>query len=146
VNATQRRMAGIVAVALLIALTAFSVLADSKTISVKAAHARALAGEIVLIDIRHRSEWRSTGVGSSAVAISMHEPGFLERVKAAVKGDKSRPVALICAAGVRSKRMSEVLIREGYKTVIDVSEGMLGGFFGGGWLRAGLPVRPFSGN
>ena len=64
------------------------------------------SGEIVLIDIRHPSEWRETGVAAPAKTITMHDPkgpnAFLNAVVKAVGGDISRPVALICASGVRS--------------------------------------------
>ncbi len=107
------------------------------------AHAAAARGELLLLDIRTRSEWKQTGIGASAQPVSMHEPNFLVRLQQLTHGDKSRPVALICAVGGRSKSIQNALARIGYSAVIDVSEGMIGGVHGTGWIKSGLPVRPY---
>jgi rhodanese-related sulfurtransferase len=39
--------------------------------SAREAHAKALAGELVLVDIRTTDEWRKTGVPASGYAITM---------------------------------------------------------------------------
>ena len=104
------------------------------------AHEQAAGGDVLLIDIRSPMEWRETGIGEGAHAISMHEPGFIEKIEALTGGDKSKPLALICARGVRSVMMSAQLLRFGYTRIIDVAEGMLGSSAGPGWIRAGLPV------
>ena len=114
---------------------------EAVKIDAASAHERAEAGEVLLIDIRRPSEWRETGVATSAVAITMHDRGFLANLEAAVEGDKSRPIALICAQGVRSAFVARELPRFGYTNVIDVSEGMVGSRAGPGWIKRGLPVR-----
>lgn len=111
--------------------------------SVAEAHAAAGKGDVLLLDIRTRQEWRQTGVGETALAVSMHEAGFLQRLQALTGGDKSRPVALICAVGGRSRSLQRVLDRMGYSDVIDVAEGMIGGVNGKGWIKSGLPVKPY---
>lgn len=119
-----------------------SAAAQARQMSAREAHAMASAREVVLLDIRTPGEWRRTGVGEHAVALSMHEPGFIERLDRLVAGDRSRPIALICASGGRSRRMQAVLAAAGFRRVIDVAEGMEGGAAGDGWVASGLPVRP----
>ena len=118
--------------------------AAAQTLSASDAHAKALAGEVVLVDIRTPDEWRETGVAASAHAINMYEDPkvFAERLLAAVGGDRSRRIALICRTGNRSSHLQAQLVRAGFNNVADVSEGMAGSRAGKGWLKAGLPTRP----
>ena len=94
-----------------------------------------------LVDIRRPSEWRTTGVGKGARRISMHQSGFVNRIDKLLGGDRSKPVALICAHGNRSRRMKARLNKLGFTNVVNVSEGMLGSKAGPGWLKRGLPTR-----
>jgi rhodanese-related sulfurtransferase len=112
-------------------------------IRAKEAFKRASEGSIVLVDIRLPSEWRDTGIGVNAVAITMHQKfsKFVDELIKAAGVDK-RPIALICAEGVRSLAMQEMLMQYGFKGVIDVHEGMTGGKGGPGWIKSGLPVIP----
>lgn len=103
----------------------------------------ALAGEMLLVDIRDPDEWRETGLADVARPISVHVPGFLAALDAALGGDKTRSVGLICAAGGRSAQIAAQLAVRGYVNVVDVSEGMNGSVAGPGWLRRGLPVTPW---
>ena len=128
----------------LFALTPAGSAAAEDKITVEEAHRRAAAGEVLLIDIRTPGEWHDTGVGEGAHAISMHLPGFAEKIAAVTAGDVSRPIALICARGHRSAKMAAALARLGYSKVLDVAEGMLGSSHGPGWLKRRLPVRPFA--
>lgn len=100
----------------------------------------ALDGDILLIDIRRPDEWSRTGVGEGAVPIDMRRKDFVEELLKHSNGDRSVPVALICARGVRSRRMSDRLEQAGFTNIIDVPEGMLGSGAGPGWLKRGLPV------
>ncbi|MCB1512398.1 MAG: rhodanese-like domain-containing protein [Hyphomicrobiaceae bacterium] len=116
-------------------------------LTVEEAHRRALKGELVLIDIRRPSEWRHTGLPASGHAISMYQGGmqFLVGVLQAAGGDRSKPIALICATGARSAYIQGVLRRHGFSAVSNVAAGMEGGRYGRGWVRSGLPVRPWTG-
>ena len=96
---------------------------------------------IELVDIRRPQEWQQTGVGSGAHRISMHQSGFVKRIDTLLGGDRSRPVALICARGVRSAHMKAQLNALGFTNVTNVSEGMLGSQAGPGWLKRKLPTR-----
>lgn len=116
------------------------------TLDVRDAYRKSAAGQLVLIDIRRPSEWRETGVPETGHAITMHqdEKAFLRAVHRATGGDHTRAIGLICAAGVRSKRMQSVLEKHRYPHVYDVAAGMTGGYFGKGWIQAGLPVRKWT--
>jgi len=96
-------------------------------ISVTDAYQKAKDGEIVLIDIRSEKEWHDTGVAPQSALISMH-------------GDKSKPIALICAGGVRSAYLQRYLKEKGYSQVLDVNQGMVGGIFTKGWIDYELPT------
>lgn len=112
----------------------------SPRMSVAEAHAASKQGDILLVDIRTRREWRETGIAQTALPISMHESSFIEKLDKAISENPGKPVALICAAGVRSNFLRERLLARGYKDVIDVPEGMMGSRAGPGWINSGLPI------
>ena len=78
----------------------------------------------------------------------MHDPNGLEafyhNVLKTVGGDKTKPIALICARGNRSDRMQSFLKAQGFTQVLDISEGMLGRPGAPGWLARNLPTEPCS--
>ena len=127
----------------LLMLPAAGVYAGKANITVSEAHSRAVSGELVLVDIRAPKEWSQSGVPSSGKLITMYQRGdqFLSALKQATGGDTSKPVALICATGVRSLRMQNALRRAGFKNVINVRGGMFGTAKDRGWIKAGLPVN-----
>ncbi|TNF62681.1 MAG: rhodanese-like domain-containing protein [Rhodobacteraceae bacterium] len=112
----------------------------ARSLGVAEAHRAALAGTITLVDIRRPEEWKSTGLGEGALPLDMRRPDFVATLDAALGGDRSRPVALICASGVRSARLARALADAGFTDVRDVPEGMSGSRLGPGWVRSGLPV------
>jgi rhodanese-related sulfurtransferase len=116
-------------------------------VSAPAALAATAKGNVTLIDVRSRQEWRQTGVATGAKMVTIHNrngiKAFVAEMVKAVGGDKSRPIALICAAGVRSARAEKILVAAGFSNLQNVSEGMLGRPDAGpGWLKRGLPVTP----
>lgn len=115
-------------------------------LEVRQAHTRAKAGEIVLVDVRRPSEWRASGVPASGHAITMHQNGrrFLAQLLEATGGDKSRPLALICATGGRTTWLQARLRQAGFTNLYNVTEGMKGSRFGAGWLKKGLPIRQWT--
>lgn len=116
---------------------------ESSTIwTVQKAHAELLEDRIRLLDIRSLGEWRETGVAQGAWPVSIHHWRFVERLFTARNLAKNRPVALICATGIRSGSVMRALRLASYDGFIDVSEGMLGSDRGQGWIKAGLPVVP----
>jgi rhodanese-related sulfurtransferase len=124
-----------------------AVRAGSSIVSAPAALASAAKGDVTLVDVRSAREWRQTGVATGAKRVTIHNPNgikaFVAEMVRAVGGDKSKPVALICAAGVRSDRAEKILTAAGFTNLQNVSEGMLGRPDAGpGWLNRGLPVTP----
>ena len=100
----------------------------------------ATAGDVILVDIRRPDEWARTGVGQGAIPLDMRRHDFVDALLAQTKGATDVPVALICARGVRSARMTARLKGAGFTRIIDVPEGMLGSGAGPGWIKRGLPV------
>lgn len=105
------------------------------------AHQLAAEGKITLVDIRRPDEWAKTGSGEHAVRLDLRRDDFIAELDKLVGGDRSAPLALICARGVRSARENNKLIAAGFTNVIDVPEGMLGNKRGPGWIKRGLPLN-----
>ncbi len=105
------------------------------------AHRLAGEGKITLVDIRRPDEWAKTGSGEHAVRLDLRRDDFIEELDKLVGGDRSAPLALICARGVRSARENNKLIAAGFTNVIDVPEGMLGNKRGPGWIKRDLPLN-----
>ena len=137
----RRHMTALVAATEIAAANPSAVRAASNIMSAPDALAAAARGDVVLVDIRTRGEWKQSGLAEPALAISMHEAGFVRNLTKALGGDRSRPLALICAVGGRSAHMQRLLATAGFTNVIDVSEGMFGSGAGPGWLKRGLPVK-----
>lgn len=122
----------------------FNIFADASTegmLTVESALAEAEAGNIYLIDIRRPDEWEKTGVATPAIPLDMRRDDFETVLQAIFDANGERPVALICARGVRSDRMNQRLEAAGFTNVLDVPEGMLGSGAGPGYLKRGLPTR-----
>jgi rhodanese-related sulfurtransferase len=131
------------AVAFAVAAPAGLAAAEPQTMTAPEALEAATSGGVVLVDIRSREEWQQTGVAEPALPISMHEGGFVQKLLQAMDGDPSRRVALICATGGRTRYVQNVLASNGFSNVIDVAEGMMSSPAGPGWLKRGLPVKPW---
>jgi rhodanese-related sulfurtransferase len=87
-----------------------------------------LDDELVLIDIRELDEW-----AQGRIEGAIHIPrGFLELQIENNVADRNRPIAVICAGGVRSLLGARDLAELGYTDVASVA----GGF--GGWKNAGF--------
>lgn len=142
-NPISRRGFSLGAASTLVATTAFaqSVPSNGGDLSPPDAHALALSGEITLVDIRRPDEWAQTGSGEGAHRLDMRRDDFISELLTLVEGDPSRPVAVICARGHRSFRMSSALRNAGFTNIIDVPEGMLGSGAGPGWIARDLPLN-----
>ncbi len=110
------------------------------------AHAKAMKGEITLVDVRTPDEWKQTGVPASAHTVTMHQAGpqLLKELDQVLGGDRTKPLAIICRTGNRTGSLAGPLQKAGYTNVIDVSEGMAGGRAGQGWAKSGLPIRKWA--
>ena len=104
------------------------------------------AGEAPLVDIRSPMEWVQSGIPEGATPISIHEPGFLEKLDALLGGDKSKPFMLICRTGNRSPHIFQALKERGYSRVYEVPEGLFGSYRSPhpGWANRGLPLKPYN--
>ena len=123
-------------------------LADDGVITSQLAYDQLQAGGLTVIDIRRPDEWRETGIPQGGYAITMHDPegqeAFMANVLAALDGDRTAPIGLICAAGVRSTWASSYLARNGFTNVYNIREGMLGRGRQPGWISQGLPVETYT--
>ncbi len=114
-------------------------------LTVQEAYAQAADGKITLIDIRTPREWRAVGVPEGGHTIDMRREDFISAIRDLVEQRDDAPIALICARGVRSARMTLRLTQAGFTNIIDVPEGMLGSKAGPGWIRSQLPVTNWNG-
>jgi len=105
------------------------------------AYAKALAGDIVLIDIRTPEEWAESGLPDVALTNNLYAPDFIQTLLAIRDQNPSTPLALICRTGNRSARTTAQLYQAGLTNVIDVVEGVAGSGVGPGWFARGLPKR-----
>lgn len=123
------------------AVASQTVPSDGGELSPPDAHALATAGQITLVDIRRPDEWAQTGSGEGAHRLDMRRDDFVPELIKLVNGDPSKPVAVICARGHRSFRMSRALRNAGFTNIIDVPEGMMGSRAGPGWIARNLPLN-----
>ena len=118
--------------------------AENNWITAEQALERARAGGLTIIDIRRPDEWAETGLPEEAERATIRSPrgnrGFLARIAKITGGDKSTPIGLICARGVRSHHAAKLLRQRGFSNIYDINEGMLGNARGSGWLQQGLPT------
>ena len=86
--------------------------------------------EKIILDVRTASEY-SRGHLSGAVLIDYYQRDFSSQLN---KLDKTKPVFVYCASGVRSNAAARELIRQGFKEVYDLSGGL------SAWVRSGKPI------
>jgi rhodanese-related sulfurtransferase len=95
---------------------------------------------VTIIDVRRPDEWTQTGIVEGSHGITFFDAkgrydinAWLTELSELVKPDE--PFVLICARGVRSSKIAELLDkRQGYSAVHNVSNGILD------WLKQGKPV------
>ena len=133
---------------LLFALLWVPMIARAEILTPDGARTLAERGELIIIDIRLPVEWQRTGLPEGALAISLQNgtlqprAEFVADVLEALANDPTKPIALICASGYRSAFAQQLLLQSGLSEVHDISEGMLGGEYGPGWLARALPTEP----
>lgn len=124
--------------------------ADKGILTAKQAYDKARSGSILLVDVRSPQEWIQTGIPAGGIAETIHRdgglPAFATALLARLDGDRSKPVALICAQGGRSAYTRDYLEQAGLTNVSDVSEGMAGGRNGKGWTKQRLPTSAWKAN
>lgn len=109
--------------------------------------------DAVLVDCRTEIEHMYVGHPVGAEHIAWQDgpdweidPAFADKVGRLLKGDRTRPVLLICRSGTRSVDAGLVLEAAGFSCVINVLEGFEGPLDDdfhrgtqGGWRFCGLP-------
>ncbi len=108
--------------------------------SVREAHERAKAKQVVLVDIRTPEEWKDTGVPDGALRLDMTSPAFEARLAGLRTENPGKPIAIICRTGSRTRKVQEALSSRGWTNIVDVRGGMLGDGRNKGWLDEGLPL------
>lgn len=84
----------------------------------------------ILIDVRTPEE-HGAGHLPDAVLINIHERDFSNRLE---KLDKSKPIFLYCASGIRSEKAATILDELGFKKVFTLEGGTRD------WVEAGKPL------
>ncbi len=97
-------------------------------------------GGLILIDVRTPEEWQATGVAKGAWPLDMTQRSFGPDLVRAIEANPNHDIAVICRTGRRSAYVVEVLAKNDITGVLDVSEGMVGGRNGRGWIPSGLPT------
>ena len=87
-------------------------------------------GDLQVLDVRDANEWAAGTIDSATLTSFKHLPAELDRLSLS----SDRPVAVVCAGGMRSSTACSILVRRGFSRVYNVKGGM------GAWCEAGLPV------
>ena len=116
---------------------------SAETISVQDAWAKMQNETLVLVDVRTKGEWQSSGIAPGAITLTMGAENYYEKLEAIAASNPGKTIGLICAAGGRSTKTAAELEKRGLSRVVDVKEGMGGGLFTSGWIAAELPVVPY---
>jgi rhodanese-related sulfurtransferase len=92
----------------------------------------AASPEALIVDVRLEEEWNESGVIASAVLATYFDKQarplkgeFLKKLEEVTKGNKVKPIIVVCRTGLRSKLTAGILEREGYKSVYNYKEGMV---------------------
>ena len=85
---------------------------------------------LVLIDVRTPSEV-ANGKIEGARNINVSASDFSDQVD---KLDKTKPVAVYCASGIRSARAMDIMRKKGFTTIYNLDGGIKA------WNAAGLPI------
>ena len=127
-------------VALIWMFCASALWAEVPILSAPEAQSRLNAGDLIVLDIRRPAEWKETGVAKGAWPVSMHRSDFGQQLQLILAEYQPDQIALICATGVRTARVTQQLEKYGLTGIHDLSEGMLGNPRGPGWIARGLDI------
>lgn len=137
----MRPTTSFIAVISLLIATTVSALAATPTIPADEARAKAIAGEVIMIDIRSFEELAESGLPDVALRADMYNPNFVSVLTAIQAMASDVPVALMCRRGDCAATITDQLSQAGITNVLDV----LGGYYGTrdvkGWSLVGLPIR-----
>lgn len=78
------------------------------------------SSEEIILDVRTRGEFEDGHI-PGAVLIDVNESDFKEKANSL---DKSKPVFVYCAAGIRSEKAAAILKDSGFKTIYHLEDGL----------------------
>ncbi|MEM7606142.1 MAG: molybdopterin-synthase adenylyltransferase MoeB [Myxococcota bacterium] len=110
--------------------------ASIQQVTLEDLHGRLEAGDApTLVDVREKDEWRQGHIPGA-----IHLPrGFLEMQAASRLPDRSVPIVVYCAGGIRSAFATKALLELGYENVASANPGF------NDWKDKGYPTtRPFA--
>lgn len=84
-----------------------------------------------IVDVRTPEEWND-GMIADAMPINFYAPDFAQQIQ---QLDKYQPVYVYCAAGGRSGKAMDIMQKQGFKKVYNLTGGM------GAWQMAQQPVH-----
>jgi rhodanese-related sulfurtransferase len=93
--------------------------------------AKALQTGVQLVDVRTPAEYQAGHIANAA-NINFNDPEFKANIE---KLDKTKPIAVYCAAGGRSGKSANLLAQMGFKTIYDLQGGM------GAWKAKGKKIN-----
>lgn len=105
---------------------------DFKTLNVEEFNSFIQNEEVQRLDVRTMAEY-SEGHIANAININVLDQSFTSMADSLL--NKSKPVALYCRSGKRSKKAASILSEKGYK-VVELDRGF------NAWLEAGKKVEP----
>jgi len=115
--------------------------AEVVSIAPEEVRAKAIAGEIVMIDIRSFEEVAESAMPDVALLVDKTAPDFAQKLAAVQAQAGDAPVAVFCRRGGCAEAMEAELLALGFVAVLDVA----GGFYGDGdipgWGKLALPIR-----
>jgi rhodanese-related sulfurtransferase len=109
--------------------------------------AKKLKDNIMIIDVRNKSEWKETGVIPGAKLIQMLSSArtirkeYISELMDVLGEDKNIEAAIICHSGGRSSATVAMLKEKGFTNIFNVSEGMVGNGNTTGWTNRNLPIK-----
>lgn len=105
---------------------------DFETLNVEEFNSFIQNEEVQRLDVRTMAEY-SEGHIANAININVLDQSFTSMADSLL--NKSKPVALYCRSGKRSKKAASILSEKGYK-VVELDRGF------NAWLEAGKKVEP----
>jgi rhodanese-related sulfurtransferase/glutaredoxin len=106
--------------------------AQNAAMDSKAFEAAMNSGTYQLLDVRTAGEYQSAHLENSLQADWNNQEQFIDRIKYL---DKSKPLLVYCASGVRSGNAAQYLASVGFKTVSNLKGGL------NAWKYEGKPVE-----
>ena len=102
--------------------------------------------ELVIIDIRTKNEWLSTGVIPGSILLNMHDDdykenlSFIKSIEELLSKNRKKNIAFICASGARSKIVLDHFVSRGYENLSHIPDGIVGKNQDG-WIFRSYPIK-----